>query len=67
MYGSIFWRVVKLGVAVALAAGGILLNLTGFDVALDGNQHEQTILLMRLFDVMIPLVTSAIAIRVVVR
>jgi glycoside/pentoside/hexuronide:cation symporter, GPH family len=38
MYGSIFWWVVKLGMAVALAAGGLLLNATGFDVALAGNQ-----------------------------
>jgi GPH family glycoside/pentoside/hexuronide:cation symporter len=38
MYGSIFWWVVKLGMAAALAGGGFLLNATGFDVALEGNQ-----------------------------
>ena len=41
MYGSIFWWVVKLGMAAALAAGGFLLNATGFDVALEGNQTER--------------------------
>jgi GPH family glycoside/pentoside/hexuronide:cation symporter len=62
MYGSIFWWVVKLGMAAALAAGGFLLNATGFDVALEGNQSEQTIFLMRLFDVVVPLLASGIAI-----
>lgn len=62
MFGSIYWWVVKLGMAVALAVGGFLLNATGFDVALGGDQAEQTILLMRLFDVLLPMLTSAIAI-----
>ena len=62
MYGSIFWWVVKLGMAAALAAGGFLLNATGFDVALGGGQGDQTIFLLRLFDAGIPIITSAIAI-----
>ena len=62
MYGSIFWWVVKLGMAGALAAGGFLLNATGFDVTLGGAQTAQTLLLMRAFDVGVPLLTSAIAI-----
>jgi GPH family glycoside/pentoside/hexuronide:cation symporter len=62
MFGSIYWWVVKLGMAAALAIGGVLLNVTGFDVALGGDQAARTILLMRLFDVAIPLLTSGIAI-----
>lgn len=62
MFGSIFWWVVKLGMAAALAAGGFLLNATGFDVALEGNQTEQTLFLLRVFDVLIPAAASAIAI-----
>ncbi|WP_064791269.1 MFS transporter [Shewanella woodyi] len=62
MFGSIYWWVVKLGMAVALAAGGVLLNVTGFDVALGSAQTDDTIFLMRLFDVLIPIITSAIAI-----
>ena len=62
MYGSIFWWVVKLGMAAALAAGGFLLNATGFDVALGGEQAPRTIYLMRLFDAFIPCVASGIAI-----
>ena len=50
MYGSIFWWVVKLGMAAALAAGGFMLNATGFDVALEGNQAEDTIFMLRVFD-----------------
>jgi GPH family glycoside/pentoside/hexuronide:cation symporter len=62
MFGSTYWWVVKLGMAAALALGGVLLNLTGFDVALQGNQAEQTIILMRVFDILIPAVGSALAI-----
>ena len=62
MYGSIFWWVVKLGQAVAIAGGGILLNATGFDVALGGGQAEQTITYMRLFDAFVPCIASGIAI-----
>ncbi len=62
MYGSIFWWVVKLGMAAALATGGFLLNATGFDVALEGNQAPRTILLMRVFDAFVPMLASGIAI-----
>jgi GPH family glycoside/pentoside/hexuronide:cation symporter len=62
MYGSIFWWVVKLGMAAALAAGGYMLNWTGFDVALEGNQTETALTLMRLADLGVPIITSAIAI-----
>ncbi|MEM6731634.1 MAG: MFS transporter, partial [Myxococcota bacterium] len=62
MYGSIFWWVVKVGMAAALAAAGPLLNVTGFDVALGGDQSESTLFLMRVFDVVIPIITSVVAI-----
>ena len=62
MFGSIYWWVVKLGMAAAIAVGGFLLNATGFDVALEGNQSDSTIFLMRLFDVVIPMATSLLAI-----
>ncbi len=62
MYGSIFWWVVKLGQAVAIAGGGILLNATGFDVELGGAQSAQTITYMRLFDAFVPAIASGVAI-----
>ena len=61
MYGAIFWWVVKLGMAAAIAASGYLLNDTGFDVDLGGGQSEHTLFLMRLYDVTVPLFSSIIA------
>ncbi len=66
MFGSIYWWVVKLGMAAALAGGGFLLNATGFDVALGGNQAAETIFLMRVFDVVVPMLASALAIWMIV-
>ena len=54
--------VVKLGMAAALAAGGFLLNATGLDVALGGAQTAQTIVLMRLADILFPFIASGVAI-----
>jgi GPH family glycoside/pentoside/hexuronide:cation symporter len=65
MYGSIFWWVVKLGMAAALAASGYLLNGTGFDVALGGDQSPRAIVLMRMCDAFIPFAASGIAIWVI--
>jgi glycoside/pentoside/hexuronide:cation symporter, GPH family len=66
MFGSIFWWVVKLGMALALGLSGFLLNFTGFDVNLGGNQAPDTLLLMRLFDVGVPIIASLVAIWVVI-
>jgi len=65
MFGSIFWWVVKLGMAFVLLLSGFALNATGFDVAFEGNQSDRTLFLMRLFDVVVPFVTSALAILAV--
>ena len=61
-FGAVFWFVVKAGLAAALAGGGFLLNATGFQVGLGGEQAASTITLMRLCDAFIPFVTSGIAI-----
>jgi len=65
MFGSIFWWVVKLGLAAAMAAGGFLLNATGFDVALGGAQSADTLFYMRLADVLVPVLCSVVAIWIV--
>lgn len=68
MYGAVYWWMVKLGMSVAMFIAGILLNKTGFDVALDKlalPQAERTLFLLRVFDVGIPLVAAAIAILLV--
>ena len=51
--------------AAAIAAGGYLLNATGFDVDLGSAQSDEAILLMRLFDIGVPLICSAIAIWII--
>jgi GPH family glycoside/pentoside/hexuronide:cation symporter len=48
--------------AMALALGGILLDLTGFDVALGGDQAMRTLTLMRAADAFLPALTSLVAI-----
>ena len=65
MFGSIYWWVVKLGMAGALAGGGFLLEATGFDEALEGAQSDTTLLWMRLFDIFVPMISSAVAIWIV--
>jgi GPH family glycoside/pentoside/hexuronide:cation symporter len=65
MFGAIYWWVVKVGMAAALAGGGYLLNATGFDVALGGQQTASTLTLMRLCDAFIPFLASGIAIWVI--
>jgi len=65
MFGSIYWWVVKLGMAAALAGGGILLEATGFEVELEGAQTDATLLWMRLFDIFVPMISSAVAIWIV--
>ena len=65
MFGSIFWWVVKLGMAAAIAGGGFLLNWTGFDVELGGQQSASALYWMRVCDAFIPAGTSLIAIAAV--
>jgi GPH family glycoside/pentoside/hexuronide:cation symporter len=61
MYGSIFWWTIKLGMSAALAMSGYVLNATGFDVDLGPDQAARTLTLMRVADIGIPVVTSAIS------
>jgi len=62
LFGAIFWWMVKIGMALAGLLTGVLLDASGFDVELASEQSHHTMLLLRLFDVGIPFVTSAIAI-----
>ncbi|KAA3658750.1 MAG: MFS transporter [Calditrichaeota bacterium] len=65
MFGSIYWWMVKLGMALAFAASGYLLNATGFIVDLGGAQTSTTFFWMRLVDVCIPAVACGISIYAV--
>ena len=65
MYGSIYWWMVKLGMSLAFALSGFLLNATGFLVELGGQQSESTFFWMRIVDVVVPTACAAISIATV--
>jgi len=62
MFGSIYWWMVKLGMALAFGLSGFLLNATGFVVDFGGAQTSSTFFWMRIVDVGIPAIASLIAI-----
>jgi GPH family glycoside/pentoside/hexuronide:cation symporter len=62
-FGAIYWWMVKLGQALALVMGGLVLKLVGFD----GNAAQQaadTLLSLRIADIVIPATTAFLAILV---
>jgi GPH family glycoside/pentoside/hexuronide:cation symporter len=63
VFGAIYWWMVKIGMALAGLLTGIMLNASGFAVELE-QQPESTLFFLRLFDVGVPLATSALAIAV---
>jgi len=63
-FGAIYWWMVKLGQALALVMGGLVLKLVGFD----GNAAQQTaetLLNLRIADIVIPASTAFLAILVI--
>jgi GPH family glycoside/pentoside/hexuronide:cation symporter len=65
MFGGIYWWVQKLGMAGASLLGGFLINATGFKVELGLQQSAQALLWMRIIDVGVPIITSMIAIYMI--
>lgn len=65
VFGAIYWWMVKVGMALAGLLTGVMLNISGFDVALTTAQPEKTLLLLRVFDVGVPLISSAIALWII--
>ncbi|MCP4649180.1 MAG: MFS transporter [PVC group bacterium] len=66
VFGAIYWWTVKLGMSVAFALSGHVLNATGFNVELGTAQAAKTLLMLRVFDIIIPIITSIIAILAIV-
>jgi len=62
VFGAIYWWMVKVGMGLASLLTGVMLKVSGFDVALGADQPEKTLFFLRVFDVGVPLFTSAIAI-----
>lgn len=61
VFGAIYWWMIKIGMTLAGLLTGVLLKTSGFDVALQSGQAEKTLFLLRVFDVGIPIITSAFA------
>jgi GPH family glycoside/pentoside/hexuronide:cation symporter len=60
-FGAIYWWFVKLGQAIALVLGGAILSLVGFDEGAV-SQTAETMVKLRIADIVIPALTAAIAI-----
>ena len=65
-FGAIYWWMVKLGQAIALVLGGLVLKLVGFDQNAT-MQAAETMHKLRLADIIIPALTALIAIIVMWR
>jgi len=65
VFGAIYWWMVKIGMSLAGLLTGVLLKVSKFDLALGSGQEARTLFLLRIFDVGIPLITSAIAIWII--
>lgn len=63
MFGAIYWLMVKLGQALALVLGGVVLKLVGFDASATA-QTVETMTRLRIADILIPALTAASAILV---
>ena len=64
VFGAIYWWMVKVGMALAGLLTGIMLKVSGFDEAL-ATQPEKTMFLLRIFDVGVPILTSAAALIII--
>ncbi|MEP7703203.1 MFS transporter [Paraglaciecola sp. 25GB23A] len=62
-FGAIYWLMVKLGQALALVLGGVVLKLVGFDPGL-ATQTVETMTNLRIADILIPVSTAGLAIWV---
>jgi GPH family glycoside/pentoside/hexuronide:cation symporter len=62
-FGAIYWWMVKLGMALAMVLGGLVLKVVGFDQNA-ATQTMETITQLRIADIVIPVLTAGIALWV---
>ena len=61
MFGAVYWWMVKLGTAIAMLTSGIVLQMVGFDESIEV-QAAETLINLRVADIVIPIATALIAI-----
>mgnify|MGYP002639934512 CR=1 FL=1 len=64
MFGAVYWWMVKLGIAIAMLTSGIVLHVIGFDESVQ-QQTAESLVNLRLADIIIPIVAAFIAIFLV--
>ena len=62
-FGAVYWWMVKIGQSIALALGGLVLSLVGFDAGV-ATQTLETMNDLRLADIIIPSLTAGLAVWV---
>jgi GPH family glycoside/pentoside/hexuronide:cation symporter len=62
-FGAVYWWMVKLGSAIALALSGVILGAVGFDQNMP-TQTVETMTNLRIADVIVPIFTASLAIVV---
>ena len=62
-FGAIYWWMVKLGMALAMVLGGVVLKMVGFDQTA-ATRTAETMTNLRIADIIIPVTTAALAIWV---
>lgn len=62
-FGAMYWWMVKIGQSIALALGGLVLSMVGFD-AKSSIQAAQTMHDLRIADIIIPSVTAGLAVLI---
>ena len=66
MFGAVYWWIVKLGTALAFLTSGAILNLIGFDKNA-AMQTAETLINLRMADIIIPVLAGLLAIIVIWR
>jgi glycoside/pentoside/hexuronide:cation symporter, GPH family len=62
-FGAVYWWMVKIGQSIALALGGLVLSIVGFDAG-NATQSFDTMNNLRIADIIIPSLTAGLAVLI---
>lgn len=62
-FGAVYWWMVKIGQSIALALGGFVLSIVGFDAG-SATQSIETMNQLRIADIVIPSLTAGLAVLI---